>query len=69
MFYSQYLRLESKAGGVASSNRAFIKACHSVITKQGKEHVNRDARHAWIKSGLEYKQDALKLYVSLRPYG
>jgi hypothetical protein len=65
MMYSQYLRIETKAGGVYCSDREFIKACHSILSKKGKSAARRATRHNWIRQGLKHKADALnvaKLY-------
>ena len=54
MMYAQYLRLESKAGGVNATTKQFVKACHSVLRKSGKQRDKRSARHQWIREGLAY---------------
>ena len=65
MMYAQYCRLETKAGGAFASNRDFIKACHSVLTKQGRSAASRDARHKWLREGLAYKQQAADLFINI----
>ena len=52
MIYSQYLRLETKAGGAACTDKQFIKACHTVLSDHGKSYKERMDRHNWIKQGL-----------------
>jgi hypothetical protein len=52
MKHSQFLRIESKAGGVFCTPYQFIKAAFTVLSKQGKTRQMRDSRHAWLRSGL-----------------
>ena len=55
MMYSQYLRIESSAGGLSTSNRAFIKACYKVLNNEAKTRSKRAARHTWLREGLAYR--------------
>jgi len=64
--YAQYLRIESKAGGVYCTDREFVKACHSVLNKKGKSKASKEARHNWIKAGLGYKRTALLVMKQYR---
>lgn len=52
MQYAQYKRIETKAGGISATNREFIKAAHSVLSKQGKSRNCRINRHEWLRDGL-----------------
>ena len=65
MLYSQYLRLETLAGGVTCTNKEFIKACHSVL-KNKFSREEREARHAWLRDGLAYLDKSRNLYSDLR---
>ena len=65
MMHSQYCRLESKAGGCLSSNRDFIRACHSVLTKKGRSYAARIRRHIWLRDGLAQKHKAINQYLSV----
>jgi len=65
MRYSQYLRLERIAGGVGASNKDFIKACHSVL-KNKYSLVERDARHKWIREGLDYLNKSKQRFIDWR---
>ena len=52
MMYAQYLRFESKAGGVRCSNRDFIRVCRKALNKKGRTRGQRKLRHIWIRRGL-----------------
>ena len=54
MTYAQYLRIETKAGGVSATPRQFIKAAHSLLSDQGKSKDRREWRHQWLREGLAY---------------
>ena len=54
MIYSQYLRIETKAGGVKCTDKQFIKACHSLLSDYGKSRKYRKNRHEWIRAGFNY---------------
>ena len=58
MMFSQYLRIESLAGGVGCSPREFIKAAHSRLAPTAKKHAQRTARHQWLREGLRQRDDA-----------
>lgn len=66
MPYSQYLRIETLAGGVGCTNREFIRSAHSLLVKVGRSRAQRDARHAWIRSGLAYLDDSRDVVHRLR---
>ena len=53
MLYSQYLRIETIAGGVGCTDKQFIAACHSLL-KNKFSRAERNDRHAWIRDGLAY---------------
>ena len=56
MLFSQYLRIERKAGGVSASNRDIIKAIHSMMNYRGaKTREMRVFRHIAIRDALKYK--------------
>lgn len=59
MTWAQFQRIETLAGGIAATNRAFIRAAHSRLSREGKARRNREARHAWIRSGLAYRESVL----------
>jgi hypothetical protein len=65
MPYSQYLRLETIAGGVGCTNKQFIAACHSML-KNKYSRKERDARHAWMRDGLEYLNKSRSQYINNR---
>jgi hypothetical protein len=52
MLFSQFVRIETLAGGKACSNRAFIRAARTKLSGQGKSFKARAIRHEWLKSGL-----------------
>ena len=61
MPWSQYLRIESIAGGIGCTPREFIKACHTRLAPSAKTYVQREARHAWIRDGLRQLRSARRL--------
>lgn len=61
MIYSQFLRIESSAGGKASSNRDFIKACYKLLNDEAKTRSKRAARHTWLKEGLSYRRASIPM--------
>jgi hypothetical protein len=52
MHDAQYMRIETIAGGFQCSPRAFVKAAHTKLTKDGKSPHARELRHLWIRNGL-----------------
>ena len=61
MTYSQYLRIESDAGGIGCTHRAFVRACHSKLADTAKTREKRDWRHMWIRDGLRQLQAARRM--------
>ena len=61
MNHSQFMRIERRAGGVAASNRAFIRVAHSVLTDDGKSRDKREWRHQWLRKGLALSNQANQL--------
>jgi hypothetical protein len=59
MTFAQYLRIENDAGGVGCSDRQFIEAAHGLLSPDGRKRWLRDARHAWLRDGLEMKDKSL----------
>ena len=53
MLASQYMRIESRAGGTTCTARQFVRACHEVLNPYGRGRALRDERHGWIKAGLK----------------
>ena len=65
MPFSQYCRIETKAGGAFCSDRAFIRAAHSLLTDNGKARDMRAARHAWIREGLAMLRKSKRQAIQL----
>jgi hypothetical protein len=61
MLHSQFTRIETKAGGVAASNRAFIKAARTLLSSNGRSAKQRDARKAWLREALALRVTANKI--------
>jgi hypothetical protein len=61
MTYSQYLRIETKAGGTSCTPRQFIKAAHTLLSERGKSHECRRDRHRWLRLGLAHLDNAQNL--------
>jgi len=58
MLYSQYLRVQTRAGGIAASNRELIKALYSILAPGARSFKHREARHSIIRQALEYHRAA-----------
>ena len=65
MLYSQYLRIETIAGGVGCTDKPFIAACHSLL-KNKFSRTERNDRHAWIRDGLAYLNKSRGQYLGAR---
>jgi len=63
--YSQYCRIESKAGGVFAPPRRMIKAFRTILSAEGKSRQCRAYRHALITEMLELQQEAKLTYLDL----
>ena len=61
MTFAQYLRIETAAGGVGCSDRQFIKYAHVLLSPDGRKRWLRDARHEWLRDGLEMKEKSSHL--------
>lgn len=63
MLFSHYCMIESKLGGVGSTDRQFIRQAHKAMAKKARRsRVHREARHQWLRSGLEQKRAAEDTY-------
>lgn len=63
MMFAQYCRIESKLGGVGSTDREFIRQAHKCLKKSARRSAGlRLARHAWLQSGLDHKRAAEDMY-------
>jgi hypothetical protein len=65
MMYSQYCRVENKAGGVFAPPRRMIKAFHSLLSKNGKSCECREYRHALIVEMFNHQKEAQRVYLDL----
>ena len=65
MMYSQYCRIENKAGGVFAPPRRMLKAFRNILSKQGKSHECRAYRHALITEMFELQAEAKLVYLDL----
>ena len=66
MLYSQYLRIETKAGGVFCTDKDFIKAARTLLTGRGKSNEKRAARHRWLRAGLSHLSTDQNSFISNR---
>jgi len=66
MMFGQYCRIESRAGGVACTEREFIRAALSMIKKNARfgpiACEYRTGRHMWLRQGLEMRLKARDEY-------
>ena len=60
MLYSQYLRIQTKAGGLGASNRQIVKAVHSMLKPSALTHKSRANRHKIIKMALQHHNKQIK---------
>ena len=59
MTFSEYLSIETKAGGMDASDRDIIKAIRSMMEcRGGKTHEMRTWRHYAIRDALKHKATA-----------
>jgi len=70
MTFAQYLRIETSLGGIGCTDKQFIKACLDYMLPQARHHhIYRTGRHAFIRDGLEYRQQANKLFLNTKLEG
>lgn len=62
MLYSQYCRIESRAGGCSASPRAMIRAARTLLAASGKSREQRNLRHKWLREMLAKHAEARALY-------
>ena len=66
MIYSQYCRIEKRAGGVGCTNVEFIRAAHKSLLSQSRfHHLYRADRHAWLRAGLALLEKSRQQYVQV----
>tara|TARA_R110001592_G_scaffold182276_3_gene425423 strand:+ start:489 stop:779 length:291 start_codon:yes stop_codon:yes gene_type:complete len=63
--YSQYLRIEKRAGGVAASQKEIIRASRALMSKKGKSRKHRLTRHEWVRSIIKQHNQAKKVYMDI----
>lgn len=68
MTFAQYCRIEKTCGGVAATNREFIKACRDYILPQARtSRLYRVDRHNFYREGLKMleqsKRDFFKVNI------
>jgi len=63
MLNAQYIRIETKAGGITCTDRQFIRQARKRLSTDGKSFNMREWRKEWLLSGLELKQHWSKCYV------
>ncbi len=63
MTFTQYCLIENKLGGIGSTDRQFIRQAHKAINKKARRARHaREARHQWLRSGLDQKRAAEATY-------
>jgi hypothetical protein len=65
MMYSQYCRIENKAGGVYAPPRRMIKAFRTFLSNNGKSRECREYRHALVTEMFELQTEAKRIYLDL----
>jgi len=56
MLNAQYIRIETKAGGITCTDRQFIRQARKRLSTDGKSFNMREWRKEWLLSGLGLKQ-------------
>lgn len=70
MIYSQYCRIETRAGGLGCTNVEFIRAAHKSLLSQSRfHHLYRAARHAWLREGLALLEKSRAMYADAHNRG
>ena len=57
--HSQYLRAETRAGGLSKSTRQFIRATRTMLSPEGKRRGARSIRHTWTRDMLAIRAKVL----------
>lgn len=57
MHSAQYIRVETKAGGIQCTDKQFIRSAHSILSHIDKRRELRDIRHAWLRGGLSQLEE------------
>ena len=65
MMFSQYCRIETKAGGVWATPRMMIRAAHTLLAPRGRSREQREARHEWLREMLHMHHEARVEYMSV----
>lgn len=60
--FGQYQRVERLAGGVASSDRAFLRAARLLLSKDGKSRAKRELRRQWYEALLIHRTKARRIH-------
>lgn len=58
MMFSQYLRIETSAGGVSASRSQMLRAFRRMLTPAGKSRQMRDHRHKLTREMLKWHETA-----------
>ena len=61
-----YYDVELEAGGIWTSDKAWIKACHAQLGPTGRLNKYRKDRHLWIRSNLEQRDKQRELCHKFR---
>lgn len=66
MSHITYCRIETDAGGLGCSDRAFVRAALRKIVRTDKDRNVRKLQHEWIRDGLRQLHRAQKLVIHYR---
>ena len=70
MLFSQYCRVETRAGGLGCTNVEFIRAAHKSLLSQSRfHHLYRADRHAWLREGLALLAQSRAMYADANNRG
>lgn len=53
MTFAQFLRIQTKAGGVSASNRKLIKTIRSMLSEKGKSFESKEFRKDLFRKAIE----------------
>ena len=70
MLFSQYVRIETRAGGVGCTDVEFIRAAHKSLHGPARfNHRFRADRHAWLREGLALLAQSRAMYADAHNRG
>ena len=70
MLFSQYCRIETRAGGLGCTDVEFIRSAHKSLHGPARfHHLYRADRHAWLRDGLALLAQSRAMYTDAHNRG